>query len=64
MGLILPLTSVVFTLFGVTLILKPLATLLDVIRCVRLHTLLHVVGCCSVRVQQLPTFLCSVIAEA
>ena len=51
MGLTLLLTWVIFTLFGVTLTLKPRetdATLMDVTCCVRLHTLLHVVGCCCV----------------
>ena len=47
---------------------QQLSTLLDVTCCVRLHTLLHVVAQSLKPVkllsQQLPTFLCSVIAEA
>ena len=54
---------------------QQLPTLLDVTCCVRLHTLLHVVGCCSVLLRKKKKrsnfsanssqhFFCSVIAEA
>ena len=49
---------------GPNIVGQQLLTLLDVTCCVRLHTLLHVVGCCCVEYepvkffsQQLPTFL-------
>ena len=42
---------------GRNIVGQQLPTLLDVRCCVRLHTLLHVVGCCWLFSQQLPTFL-------
>ena len=52
---------------------QQLSTLLNVTCCVRLHTLLHVVGCCCAKFETGLTFqpcnnsqqfFCSVIAEA
>ena len=60
---------------GRNIVGQQLPTLLDVTWCVRLHTLLHVVGCCCVLLRKFwnrsnfsannsQHFFCSVIAEA
>ena len=60
---------------GRNIVVHQLPTLLDVTCCVRLHTLLHVVGCCCVLLRKVwnrsnfsadnsQHFFCSVIAEA
>ena len=60
---------------GRNIVGQQLPTLLDVTCCIRLHTLLHVVGCCCVLLRKVwnrsnfsannsQHFLCSVIAEA
>ena len=60
---------------GRNIVVQQLPTMLDVTCCVRLHILLHVVGCCCVLLRKVwnrsnfsvnnsPHFFCSVIAEA